>query len=476
MGAYLVRRLLLIPITLFCILLVNFVIINLAPGDPVTVTERSPNGAASRSQGRSFAGGGDLRWLQFREHYGLTLPILINLWPWTTQETVNSDLIKLAHPEKMSPRAFDDFRIKFGDKSRFIMDKLLVAMQNPSVAPLALLLFVRGGIRQAVLGSNLTEAQNHYNQQVAKDNSFLQQMADGPVTEDKIQTLTKWYQENKEFYHFDIQGFQKVKILFQTRFFRYFKQVLTLDFGTLRNDTTKTVISEVTKRFKYSLTLSLIPMVVTFFLCQIFGLLMTVWHNRAIDYSLNVFFLILYAIPVFVAAPLLIEKVAIPNLIPYSGFSSPEAEFLQMNSFERLKDISIHIFLPLVAIMYGSLAASARLSRTAFLEVCRQDYIRTAKAKGVHPLTLWVKHVGRNGGIPILTSLAGSLGVVLGGALIIEILFEINGFGKFFYDAVINRDYNVILFSAIAGSFLSLLGYLAADIAYTLLDPRITLE
>ena len=78
--------------------------------------------------------------------------------------------------------------------------------------------------------------------------------------------------------------------------------------------------------------------------------------------------------------------------------------------------------------------------------------------------------------ITIVTSLAGSLGIVLGGSLIVETLFDINGFGKFFYEAVINRDYNVIMFSALAGSFLTLVGYLCADLAYMWLDPRITLD
>jgi peptide/nickel transport system permease protein len=126
--------------------------------------------------------------------------------------------------------------------------------------------------------------------------------------------------------------------------------------------------------------------------------------------------------------------------------------------------------------MYGSLAVSSRLSRTAILEVQRQDFVRTARAKGVAPFTIMYKHVGRNAAITIVTSLAGSLGVLLGGSLIVETMFEINGFGKFFYDAILNRDYNVIMFSAIAGSFLTLIGYLVADLTYTLLDPRVTLE
>jgi len=106
----------------------------------------------------------------------------------------------------------------------------------------------------------------------------------------------------------------------------------------------------------------------------------------------------------------------------------------------------------------------------------RQDYVRTARAKGLPHQTVLVKHVGRNAAITVVTSLAASLGVILGGSLIVETVFEINGFGRFFYDAIVNRDYNVVLFSAFAGSFLTLIGYLAADLSYTLLDPRVSLE
>ena len=126
--------------------------------------------------------------------------------------------------------------------------------------------------------------------------------------------------------------------------------------------------------------------------------------------------------------------------------------------------------------MYGSLATQTRLARTAVLEVAKQDYVRTAHAKGLPPSTVNIRYIGRNASITIVTAIAGSLGVILGGSLIVETLFEIDGFGKFFYDAVLNRDYNVIMFSAIAGSFLALVGYLVADIAYMLLDPRVSLE
>lgn len=497
---YFIRRLVLLPITLFFIVLVNFVIINLAPGDPVTVTELSPEGTAMRRQDQSVAFGSDERYLQFREFYGLTLPILFNPWPWISLEEAKTRLWQLVHrkespssTEEMSFKEYDQIRIRFGDQARFIMPHLVHILNDPNepmdIRAMASRFFSRGGTRLGILGPNLTEEQQKYNRQTAHDNLFLREMmiapTDDPKTvKKKIEAMNAWYKKN------DVQGrffpsfSQKIHIFFfNTRFFRYISRVATLDFGTLRNDSNKTVISEVTKRFKYSLTLSIIPMFITFVLCQLFGFAMALNHNRWPDLSLNVICLVLYAIPIFVVAPFLIEEVALNNTFPFtdvpipiSGFTSPDQIYNQEISYQRLADILRHICLPIIAIMYGSLAAQARLSRTAVLEVLRQDYVRTARAKGLPKRMVLFKHIGRNAAITIVTSLAGSLGIVLGGSLIVETLFGINGFGKFFYDAVINRDYNVIMFSALAGSFLTLMGYLTADIAYTLLDPRLTLE
>ena len=499
MFAYIIRRLILLPITLFFIILVNFIIVNLAPGDPVSITEISKEGQAQKQAG-SEAFGSDDRYLQFREFYGLTLPILFNTWPHLSREQIIAQLTQLvtrretpASKEEMPTKDYDDIRIRTGDQARFVMPVLLEIMQDKTldlqVRKMAMRFFIRGGYRQAFLGPNITEEQKLFNKKSGKDNQFLRENTplktdDEAAFTKKLDVLTKWFNENDTYYHFHLTTRQKIAtFFFETRFFKYMSRVLTLDFGTLRNDSNKTVISEVTKRFKYSLTLALIPMIITFIGCVFFGFIMALQQNRWPDWTLNLIFLVLYAIPVFVVAPFLIEAVALnghfpfTNIpIPYSGFTSPDSIYDHLNSKERLFDIMQHIALPLVAIMYGSLAAQARLSRTAVLEVMRQDYVRTAKAKGLPPWDIWFKHIGRNASITIVTSIAGSLGIVLGGSLIVETLFEIDGFGRFFYQAVVNRDYNVIMFSAFAGSFLTLLGYLVADIAYTVLDPRVTLD
>jgi peptide/nickel transport system permease protein len=500
MTTYLLRRLLLLPLTLFGIILVNFIIINLAPGDPTTVTEITEQGAASRQENRSIAFSLDDRYLQFREHYGLTLPVLWNTWPQLSLANIQGKLWSLVHrrettesTQEMSIKAFDRLRIRLGDQARFVMPRLLAiaqeATQEPAVRRMASRFFARGATRQAFVGANLTAQQRLENRQISQSNeqalSYVFEKSDTEAQQQrKIEGMQAWFAQYSTALELVPTRWQQVRIFFlETRFFRYLSRVLTLDFGTLRNDPTKRVIDEVVSRFKYSLTLAVIPLFLTFFLCLFFGYLMAYWQTRWPDLGLNVLFLVLYAVPVFVVAPLLIETVgqgghflftSIP--IPISGFTSPESVYERLTSWERLVDILQHLYLPLIAIIYGSLAVQSRLARTAVLEVLHQDYIRTAKAKGVPPSQILYKHVGRNAAITLVTSIAGSLGIVLGGSLIVETLFDIHGFGKFFYDAVVNWDYNVIMFSALAGSLLTLVGYLIADIAYTLLDPRLTLE
>lgn len=497
MVDYVLRRLLLLPITLFAIVLINFVIINLAPGDPTTVSSVTPEGAKQDNQGVALSS--DDRYLQFREHYGLTLPILLNFWPWLTQEDINKTLNEILlfrqHQEEspLSFKEYDQRRILLGDQARFAMRYLLDALssaQSPfALRQLASSFFVRGGTKQAHVGPRLTEEERADNDSVAKENHFLRthlfQNSDSvEEVERKSQELKEWYERQKDPRNYEMTPSGRwLSLVGETRFARYFYRVLTLDFGTLRSDNNKRVIDEVLRRFPISLTLAVIPLIITFFLCQIFGFWMAWRHNRPTDRLLTILFLLLYSIPVFVAAPFLIEKVALYHTFPFThipipthGFTSPDRIYDQLSSSQRLLDVMQHIALPLLAILYGNLAAQSRLTRTLVLEIKQLDFVRTAFAKGLSTWTVAWKHIGRNAAIILITSLAGSLPVVLGGSLIVETLFEINGFGRFFYEGIINRDYNVVMFSALAGSFLTLVGYLIADLSFAALDPRVSFD
>lgn len=264
MFNYMARRLLLLPFTLFCIVFVNFAIINLSPGEPTSVTEISPQGNAERKETNAQAFGSDSRYLQFREYFGLTLPILWNNWPNLSEERVLESVTLVAEGKESLPFAtYNDLRITLGDQARFVMPKLVKVMENKdlgeSIQSTAARFFIRGGTRQAFLGPQLLDQEKQMNRKMAADNQFLLQQMPTPGEDaadlnGKIDRLIRWYKENITTYNFLPTEQEKVVIFFsETRFFKYFKRVLTLNFGTLRDDSNKTVLREVVSRFKYSL-------------------------------------------------------------------------------------------------------------------------------------------------------------------------------------------------------------------------------
>ncbi len=152
MISYLIRRILLLPLTLFAIILVNFVILNLAPGDPVNQANVSATGEATR---KTDEGGvtGENQYLMFREHYGLTLPVLFNAWPSLTADDVHAGLKQLVeNKDEMSVQSYHELRTKWGDRAKFVMPLLLKEARDPSNSfafrQMAANLFIRGGIRQ----------------------------------------------------------------------------------------------------------------------------------------------------------------------------------------------------------------------------------------------------------------------------------------------------------------------------------------
>ncbi len=143
---------------------------------------------------------------------------------------------------------------------------------------------------------------------------------------------------------------------------------------------------------------------------------------------------------------------------------------------EKLQDTLWHALLPILCLTYPGLAALSRYARSGMLEVVRQDYIRTARAKGLSEEVVIYKHALRNGMIPILTLMATLLPAMISGSIIIEHIFSIQGMGQLFWEAVTKRDYNVIMAESTLVAVLTLLGILAADILYVLVDPRISFE
>jgi peptide/nickel transport system permease protein len=159
------------------------------------------------------------------------------------------------------------------------------------------------------------------------------------------------------------------------------------------------------------------------------------------------------------------------ELLPVSGMAGNSAEYLPW--WGRLGDMLSHLVLPLFVTTYGNLAYVSRFARTSMLEVIRQDYIRTARAKGLGEFQVITRHAMRNALIPVVTLLGLQLPILIGGSVIIETIFSWPGMGRLNYESIMNHNYPLIMGIGVLSALLTLLGNFLADVGYAWLDPRI---
>lgn len=192
------------------------------------------------------------------------------------------------------------------------------------------------------------------------------------------------------------------------------------------------------------------------------------------DSFFTIFALVGISIPTFFLGLLLIKwfSMDIP-IFPISGMTNTG---MQETGFALIKDVMIHMFLPFVVLTFASIASISRYMRSSMLEVIRQDYIRTARSKGLREKVVIYKHALRNALIPVITLLGFMLPGLFSGAIITEQIFGWPGIGPVQVLATVNRDYPLLMGVNMLLAFLTLLGNLCADIAYALVDPRIRLK
>ena len=162
------------------------------------------------------------------------------------------------------------------------------------------------------------------------------------------------------------------------------------------------------------------------------------------------------------------------NWLPIMGLKSQN--FDQMNSSQQILDYLRHIALPVLCMTYGGLAYVSRQMRAGMLEVIRQDYIRTAEAKGAGKARVILVHALRNSLFPIITLFASLLPFLVGGSVIIEVVFNIHGMGLLSYEGVLRREYDLVMTTLMLSAVLTLIGILVSDILYVVVNPRVSFE
>lgn len=268
------------------------------------------------------------------------------------------------------------------------------------------------------------------------------------------------------------QKFGLDKPLYQ-QYFIWIGNMLQGDFGNSFKDN-RPVIDKIVERIPITLGMNLVSFFLIYLIAVPIGIYSATKQYSVGDRITTILMFILYSLPNFWIATLAIVflcNVEYIKIFPTSGIKS--LTYDSMGFFEQMKDRFMHFFLPITILSLGSFAFISRQMRSSMLEVIRQDYIRTARAKGLSEKKVILKHALRNSLIPILTLLGGILPAMVGGSFIIETIFSIPGVGQLATQAIFDRDYPIIMAELFLVSFLTVIGILLVDIMYSIVDPRI---
>ncbi|GLB60928.1 ABC transporter permease [Cytobacillus sp. NCCP-133] len=281
---------------------------------------------------------------------------------------------------------------------------------------------------------------------------FLMHSIPGSPFNEERNTSEAVQRNMEKFYHLDEPLY--------VQYGMYLKSVVTFDFGPSIKKSSQTVNEMLGRGFPVSFELGIVTLIVAVFSGIALGIIAALRHNGFIDYLAMTIAVLGISVPNFVLATLLIQQLAVNlAILPVATWSSPK-----------------HMIMPTLALATGPMAIIARLTRSSMLEVLTQDYIKTAKAKGLSPVKIVFKHALRNALLPVVTVLGSLAASILTGTFVIEKIFAIPGMGKYFVESINTRDYPVIMGTTVFYSTILIIMLFLVDIAYGILDPRIKLH
>jgi peptide/nickel transport system permease protein len=255
------------------------------------------------------------------------------------------------------------------------------------------------------------------------------------------------------------------------QYLNWVKKLVRFDFGISFIDN-RPVSEKILERIPLTLTINILSLLLIFLIAVPLGIKSAIKAGSCFDNFTTVIVFLFFSAPTFWLALLLMQLFCI-NLgwLPTSGIKSLDFEYF--NWWQKSVDLVRHLALPVFVSSLGGFAGLTRYMRSSMLEVLNQPYIYTARAKGLPEKQVIYKHALRNAILPIVTIVGLSIPGLLGGSVIFESIFALPGLGRLFYEAVMTRDYPLIMAEVVLGGVLTMLGNLIADICYAYVDPRI---
>lgn len=256
------------------------------------------------------------------------------------------------------------------------------------------------------------------------------------------------------------------------QYWKWLSRLVRLDFGKSFAPHGRPVLTMIAERLPITLLLNVVELLIIVSLAVPIGVVSATRQYSAFDKVTTIFVFLGFATPDFWLALLLMILFGVQlGWLPISGLRSLNWEYLSF--WQQQGDFLSHLVLPIAVATFGGLAGFSRYMRQSMLEVIRQDYIQSARAKGLAERVVVGKHALRNALLPIVTILGLSLPTLIGGSVIVESIFAIPGMGQLMVQAAFERDYPVLMGNLVVVSTLTLLANLMADLTYSLVDPRI---
>jgi microcin C transport system permease protein len=432
MGAYLIRRLLLIPPTLIGMTLVVFFIIRFTPGGPM---EQALLEARMKNQGERGGGGRQqsagltpAQLLRLQEQYGHDKPFLAAFAAWLG----------------VLPKEINRSRADFPE------GKTETAVKIPGTAT-------------TVTVKRTTE-----------DKGDLVPVAGVDLSKWRARIITPEQQKREWEKANPGQKLDKaqpyVALIYQPKFAGVLE-------GNLGDSTrySEPVWTMMKRRFPISLFYGITSLLLTYIVCVPLGVLKAIKHRTPTDTATSVLIFFGYAIPAFALGVFLIVIFAARlRWFPLEGFVS--ADFSELGFFAKVGDLLHHAVLPLTCYMVGSFASLTMLVKNNLLDQLASDYVRTAVAKGLPFRKAVIGHALRNSFIPVAATMGQATTILVTGSFLIERIFDIDGFGLMGFNALLEKDYPIVMGTVFLGGLLLMFGNVLSDIITARLDPQIRFE
>ncbi|MBK1835527.1 ABC transporter permease [Roseibacillus ishigakijimensis] len=449
MKDYFLRRLLLVPVTMLGVTFLVFLITRAAPGGPLEkammeaqiATEGGGSGGTQQQ-----AGGLDEETIEANEEeYGYDKPVVVAYLQWLGLWQRERALSKSEFYQR-------------GEDS--LGSDLIVDPDNETIVVL------KEVGREVFVRKEGSEVQQMYyldnSEESLRENGWKARI------ESPLDRQARWARrEGKK--TADAPDYKPRVVIYQARF----SGVLQGDFGHSKQFGDP-VLSLIASRIPVALYFGILTTIITYAVCLPLGIVKAIKHRTFLDNASSVLIFVGYAVPGFALGALMVVYLAArAGWFPMFGLDSPELADLEWWRPERLLDRAHHTVLPLLCYVVGSFAFLTMMMKNSLMDNLASDYVRTAVAKGVSYRRAIFKHAFRNSIIPVASTLGQLITILVSGSILIESVFDIQGFGLLQFQALEGRDTPVIMGTLTIAAFLLVVGNILSDFIVAMIDPRV---